>query len=208
MPATVPVKVWICIPYAGEPQERLWATVEAANACNPAGVHVERDRHRSLPKTLNSAVRSVIGAGATHVMWLSTGDTVRSARLNLPPPANKGEFCLALLNGERLYPDPETYDHRKTYRDNQFCLSGAIVPVHVWQSIGGMDENLTYCSDWDLAMRVEHHCGWHMIPISYVSAWEYEGGLTKGAEPRDRNRDRARVSTNGQILERLPWPTR
>lgn len=204
MSAPIPVKVWICIPYAGEPLPRLERTVLSANACRPAGVHVERDRHKSLPRTLNAAVRVAIGQGASHVMWLSTGDTVRDGRLISNPPQDKGEFVLARLNGGGFYPCPEEYEPKQLYTDNQFCLSGAIVPVHVWQAIGGMDESLTYCSDWDLALRVHQHCGWVMLPIVYVDAWEYDGGLTRGADARARHRDRARVCKLARRLEREP----
>lgn len=196
-------RVWICIPYAGEPVERLDMTIASAHACKPAGVYVQRDRHRSLPKTLNEAARQAIALGATHIMWLSTGDTVRPTRLQTPPPMDKGEFTLTWLESRGCtYPDPEEYKAQDVYKDNQFCLSGAIVPVPVWEKLEGLDESLTYCSDWELAVRVEALCGWVMLPIVLVVACEYEDGLTKGADVRVRQQDRSRVSRMARELGR------
>lgn len=195
------MRVHVCIPYNGEPLERLDMTWQSAIAVGPAMVHVANDYRHSLPHTLNRAAMRACETGATHIMWLSAGDVLLPNRLLTPPPDDRGEFCLVRVHSRgKVIPDPEEYEPGKLYGDNQFCLTGAIVPAHIWQELGGLDEDLTYCSDWDLAVRVQHLCGWRMVPIVCAEATEYEEGLSKGADHVIRNRDRARVSKMAREL--------
>lgn len=200
------MSVWIVIPNAGEPAPLLERTLASAEAVyGAAGAYISTGG--TLPENLNRGALYAFAQGATHIMWLSTGDTVRAERLSGNVPMDMGQFCLARLNGRGVYPDPEEYEGESVYTDNQFCLSGAVIPRMVWEGIGGMDESLVYCSDWDLAMRVQWYAGWEMLPIVYVDAWEYPGGLTdKGRSDPRRRADRARVSKMARRMRKPPSP--
>ena len=197
--------VWVIVPYANEPIERLDATIDSASvALGGSKWMVSFDHGYWLPDTLNRGVRRAIEAKATHVCWLSTGDTLHPDRFKHPLPRDKGQCCLVEVESRGVVmPDLETDWQQLIYTDNQFCGSGMIVPVHVWDAVGGFDEGLQYCSDWDFAVRVQHQFGWECVGDTVLAtANEYEDGLTKMADPRVRNRDRARVAKMANRLSK------
>lgn len=214
--------VSVLIPYAGEPLGRLDRTVKSALNCLPDevivygdGVHpvlfpeLDRevrvgscDTNQGLPHALNSA-RGM--AKSTHVMWVSTGDSVDSGRLMHLPPDEKGQFCGCYIESRRLtLPMFEDW-HVKLWEDNQFCGSGMIVPVTVWDAVGGFDERLRYCSDWHFAVKVHAYCGWEYVDQVLATANEYEGGLTDlgmGVDKERREADRRWVNTEARAMKK------
>ncbi len=186
--------------------ERLDRTVASIDIAHGAQRFVQVDRERAgLPQTINRAVRSAKKAGATHVCWVSTGDTLHPERFSQRYllPDDKGQCCLVRVESRgNVMPDLKTDWQRAIYTDNQFCGTGMVVPVHVWDAVGGFNEALTYCSDWDFAVRVQHQFGWECVPELLATANEYEDGLTKGADLAHRQRDRATVARMARGLRK------
>lgn len=232
--------VSVLIPYAGEPRGRLDRTVKSALNCLPAEVIVYGDgydpvlfpelryeckvgrthQNLGLPHTINRA-RELVSSTVTHVMWLSTGDTVDSNRLKFCPPPDKGQFCRVHIKSmKKAIPEPGWDWEAMMWRDNSFCGSGSIVPVRVWDAVGGFQEMrkrfiherkfakdrtlipIRYCSDWNFAVRVQAHCGWEMVPHVLATANEYPDGLSKTADPGKRHADKAAVARLAKELRR------
>lgn len=230
--------VSILIPYAGEPRGRLDRTVKSALNCLPDEVIVYGDgyehmlfdelksackvarseKNLGLPHAINQAREM---ATSTHVMWLSTGDTVDSRRLMYTPPDDKGQFCRVDVRSQKRTIPEEGHDWEKgIFKCNQFCGSAMIVPVRVWDAVGGFQEwrdpfmherrvpkdksqvRVRYCSDWSFAVRVQAYCGWEMVPHVLSTANEYPDGLTKTADQKRRSADDAAVARLAKELGR------
>lgn len=195
-------RVWVVIPYNHEPEHRLDTSRDSAA---DAGARVTVTSGGTLPQNINDAARHAIERGATHVCWLSTGDTLHPGRFKHALPTDKGQCCLVDVHrqGEVVtLPNLDTDWQRLMYTDNQFCGSGMVVPAHVWDAVGGFDESLTYCSDWDFAVRVQHEFGWECVPEVLATAHEYADGMTRTADESVRQADRARVSAMANRLRK------
>lgn len=200
-------KLWVLCPYHKEPRERILTTLRSAcDAAGPNSVSSINGKY-GLPEALNRGVRSAKKHGATHVCWLSTGDTLDMRRFDYALPTSRGQCCRVYVESRgEVFPDLDTDWQGRMYEDNTFCGSGMVVPVGVWEAVGGFDERLTYCSDWDFAVRVQHRAGWECVegPV-LATANEYEDGLTRGADVAHRTRDRATVAKMARRLR--AWPT-
>lgn len=203
------VSVRFVIPYAGESKTRLAETIDSAFDTGCDGVIVVGDgvslghmaigtqadcffvTKRGVAKALHFGYQIAISQGATHVARLDTGDTVSPDRLECELPERKGQFCLADVDG-RIVGDSPDWEH-DIWTDNQFCASTTIVPAQTWLDAGGYHCDVTYCSDWLFHARVMQVAGWERLDRALVEAHEYADGLTKGADPAARHRDRARV---------------
>lgn len=191
--------VWVVIPYNGEGKERLDL---ARDSAADAGAKHTVTGGGSLPENINDAAGYAIDWGATHICWLSTGDTLHPDRFKHELPTDKGQCCLVDVHSRgAIIPDPGTDWQRGIYTDNQFCGSGMVVPVHIWDAVGGFDESLTYCSDWDFALKVQHMFGWECVPEVLAYANEYEDGLSKSAE-RDTEKRRVRARDRAIVAKR------
>lgn len=232
------MSVSVLIPYAGEPRGRLDRTVKSALNCRPDEVIVYGDGYEpglfpdlekqcvvdrseknfGLPHAINRA-REL--ASCTHVMWVSTGDTVDSRRLMFPSPPDRGQFCRVHIKSmKKAIPEPGWDWEPMMWRDNSFCGSGSIVPTLVWDAVGGFQEmrdrfvherkfakdkskiEIRYCSDWNFAVRVQAHCGWEMVPHVLATANEYPDGLSKTADLSKRHADKAAVARLAKKLRR------
>ncbi len=226
-----PVSLFVVIPYAGEATTRLVRTVESAlesmfvgdvesgavlviaDGCGVpewalrAPIQWAMKGKSGLPGTINFGAGFALAPhlNTTHICWLSTGDTLHRDRFKHPLPTDKGQCCQVRVESRGVVlPDLGTNWQQGLYRDNQFCGSGMVVPVSVWDAVGGFDEGLTYCSDWDFAVRVQHRFGWECVGDTVLAtANEYPDGLTRRAVRKDRDRDRAMVKRLATRLGKL-----
>lgn len=197
--------VWVVIPYAGEPQDRLDETYTSARLAHPIGgsiMVVDDMERKGLARALNWGRRSCeVHGNPTHICWLSTGDTLHPDRFAHPLPTTRGQCCQVYVQSrDAIIPTLYAGWQKRIYRDNQFCGSGMIVPVHIWDAVGGFDESLTYCSDWDFAVRVQHQFGWDCVPEVLATANEYPDGMTATADKKVRQRDMGVVKARARLL--------
>ena len=193
----MPRSVFVLTPYAGEPMDRLERSLDSV-----VGADCVWGTHGSLPKTINALAAEAISKGATHLCWLSTGDTLHRARFDRELPELTGQCCLVDVHrpdGVMTLPDTSKDWRRLMYMDNQICGTGMVVPVLTWEELGGFDERLTYCSDWEFTLRLQHTYGWWLVEEVLATAHEYEDGMTRSAQmdtvkARARHRDRGKVA--------------
>ncbi len=196
------VSIWFVIPYGGEAEWRLEASKESAAAAGAPWVVYQDTERKGSAYAMNRGIEVAVAQGATHIARLDCGDTVSARRLECELPRDKGQFCLTHV--------PERYEvigqgdewDGRIWFDNQFCASSTIVPVDVWRGVGGYDESLYYCSDWDYHVRVHHAYGWVQWPHNLAVAHEYPDGLTQGADPNERHRCRGLVARRANWLRK------
>lgn len=76
--------------------------------------------------------------------------------------------------------------HSRVYLDQQYhCMYATLVPVSLWNQLGGYDENLLMgYNDTDLSFRYKQ-AGVRLITCMSAFVWHYGGATTKD-KPRDR----------------------
>jgi glycosyltransferase involved in cell wall biosynthesis len=158
-----------------------------------------RQEHRGIAAALN---RGREAARGKHLCWLSCGDAMTGHKLTeqlafMGVTGARASFHDYRVAGgvHRVAPDWR----QRIWTDNQFSLSTMMVEGETWDFVGGFDESLTWCSDWDFACRVEASTGWWYLPLVLGEAYEHADGHTARAmaDPElaaARGRDRATVS--------------
>lgn len=201
--------VTVIIPHYNEPLLRLILTVLSAQKAGAAEIVVVDDGSDTPPTTV--AVRLVqqkhrgiaaalnLGLACTQqprVCWLSVGDLMHPDKLGQQIDANAPATWhdyVDLTTGANRVADPNW--RVRLWYDNQFCLSTAMVSRAVIDRIGGWDERLRYCVDWDFALRVEQYAGWARLDGVWGSAAEYLDGHTqRGQSDPRRQEDKKRVT--------------
>jgi glycosyltransferase involved in cell wall biosynthesis len=66
----------------------------------------------------------------------------------------------------------------KLYSDNVFAASSTIISRALFKAVGGYDESLRYCDDWDFHVRVQAEHGWHPVLILSGTSTQWDGGHT------------------------------
>lgn len=91
------------------------------------------------------------------------------------------------------------------YRDSVFTGCTNVYRKDVWLQVGGHDESLRYCGDWDFSMKVQHAVGWHMHDEATCSAGMFPDGFSARSEGIPRLKklradNRTEVTLRGRIL--------
>lgn len=94
----------------------------------------------------------------------------------------------------------------KIWSDNQFTASSTIISRALFNAVGGYDETLRYCDDWDFAVRVQAHYRWTPILIVSGTATQWDGGHSAlwndTTKVKRWSLDHARVATRARELRR------
>lgn len=208
------MSVTVVIPYYREPLERLQRSVDgvldlgwtplvvddSAGAAPPPHeigctviVHYS---NRGCAAARNTGIRA---AETDLVAVLDCGDVfheTKARQLDLDAPAT---FSYALLGD--VCSRPFYNDWRLgIYRDNQWSASTTVFARDVWEAVGGYDESLRYCDDWDFHMRVQHAIGWKEFPVVTGEVFTYPGGLSDPSRQSAREVERSLVFGRGRLL--------
>lgn len=207
--------VSVLVPCYNEAPERIAATVKSAqraladeiiiiddgSASPPIvpigpGVYVYRQEHAGISAAMNHATRRATG---DYVCWLACGDTMHRDKIVLQLDTMRAWGALASFTH---YEDERgDYDLSRLSTDNQFCGSTAMVHRDVALEFP-FDEQLMYCSDWDVACRIQYDGpGWLEVPAILGACYEHPGGHTDRARHDDRMRVR-RMQDRATVVRR------
>lgn len=173
------------------------------------GMSYYRIEHRGISAAVNEGFRQ---ASTPLVGWLSVGDLYAKEKLSVQVARMRDERAHASFTD---YIDASSGEYRQTnpdwssriWTDNQFSMSTALLHRGVWRDVGGLDENLQWCQDWEFACKVQAHCGWLHIAEALMTGavaapgrHSYRGDHGAG---RDRKqRDRCRVAKRWRFGDR------
>jgi glycosyltransferase involved in cell wall biosynthesis len=219
-------RVAVLVPVYNEPPGRIAPAIDSALAAGAdevividdgsteppvlspcARVRVYGQRHRGIGAALN------LGRSRTRaplLCWLSCGDTMYAGKIERQVAFIQRTGARAVFH-DYLSPDgPVVANPRwatRLWTDNQFSLSTMMLWATAWDAVGGFDDELRWCTDWDFACRVHQRIGWHYLPELLGTAVEHYDGHTQTAlrDPRLaalRSQDRARVATRWRHGER------
>jgi glycosyltransferase involved in cell wall biosynthesis len=217
----------VVIPCFNEPPDRLAETIASTRllaplsdvcvivvddgsserAQVPEGVTLVR-----LPENKGCAAAMNVGIGtASNYSWilrLDCGDTFRGNKVAQVQAAISSGFVASFSNthdslNDREYSPASNWQSR-IYTDSQFAASASVFNKAVWCGVGGYDESLSWCDDWDFAVKVQAHYGWHYYPHVTADVACHPGGITdRGAQNNvARQKDRAEVVKRSRDLQR------
>lgn len=94
---------------------------------------------------------------------------------------------------------------RHIFSDSVFTGCTNVYRRWVCDEVGGHDESLRYCGDWDFSMKVEFYVGWHMHAEPTCDAGMYPDGFSARAQQspitaKRRIDDRSRVFERGRAF--------
>nr|WP_217366940.1 MULTISPECIES: glycosyltransferase family 2 protein [unclassified Brevibacillus] len=126
----------------------------------------DRGQSHALNKGLAMARGEIIG-------WLNSDDTYVPGAIMLAVHAFANNPSWGMLHGNcqvmneygqvsSTYPS-EQADSKKLYQSCVICQPSAFIRTHVFRHMGGVDEKLQFCMDYDLWMRIAK-----FYPIGYV----------------------------------------
>lgn len=187
------------LPCYNEPRDRILASVESALSVSDLvvlsddgsreriapidGVEIVRSTNAGPAAAMNRGVAAALALGATRIARLDVGDRflldAKRRQLAIDAPA----LCsphFDLCEHQPWHP-PDNWA-RRIYTDGQFCICTAVVSADVWRTVGGFNESLRYCDDWDFTMRVQHAIGWSMFGEVTCEAGAFPDGHTRGAD--------------------------
>jgi hypothetical protein len=159
--------------------------------------HEQSSRHRSTENMGISDALNRAFAVSTQplVCRLDAGDTMHTDKLErqvaLGAPASFHDYRDTVRGCDVVTAPNWSW---RVFTDNQFCGSTLMVTRDTWQTVGGFDEHLRWCVDWDFAGRVQAEVGWQYMPGVFGTAAQYPGGHSdRGANTPARARDRQTV---------------
>ena len=176
-------------------------------------------RFAYLALTENRGPAGAINAGIRHLEHVIPGDPL-IARLDCGDVLTEERELQVYLMLERgdvpatfsLYFDPTKgkviAPHRPwangVYTDNMFAASTTVFRRSVWEQVGGYDESLRWCDDWDFAMKVQKAVGWRRCDEVTAHAAQFPGGHSdvSGERAALRNVERKLVHRRGLQLKR------
>lgn len=159
----------------------------------PFAVRLVQQEHKGISAAINLGVTL---AKHAHICWLGVGDLMHPDRLAtqmaVDAPAQFHDYT-NLVDGKDAI--AATGWRSRLWYCNQFSLSTTMVTREVIDAVGGRDESLQYCHDWDFALRVELAYGWTRIGGVWTAAAQYPGGHSdRGQKDPRRRKDRVRVN--------------
>jgi glycosyltransferase involved in cell wall biosynthesis len=214
------VEVATIVPCYREPLERVRRTVESAlqfgrvivvdDGCGDATLDALPCDVLHLPD--NGGCSAALNAGISLLhdddiaMRLDVGDVfyAQAKERQIQAVTSGGALCSSSphfdpVSGTEMHPPPNW--QRRIYADCVFTGCTNVYRVSVWRDVGGHDETLRYCADWDFSMKVQHHVGWHMHDEPTCEAGQHAGGLTdRGQRDPRRGSDHAVVAERGRAL--------
>ena len=162
----------------------------------------------------NRGPAGAINAGIRHLEHFITGDPL-VARLDCGDLLTEGrgvQVGLMLDHGLEAtfspYFDPTKgaviQPHRPwetgVFTDNMFAASTTVYRRSVWERVGGYDESLRWCDDWDFAMKVQRAIGWEKVDIVTTHAAQFPGGHSDVAGEAAARRSAERKVVHGRGL--------
>ena len=159
------------------------------------------DRNRGISAALNHGISNSTGAW---VCWLSAGDTMdrRKIRMQLHHTTGLASFhdYVRESTGETVRPIEDWAG--RIYSDNQFSGSTIMVSREVLCTMGGFDESLRWCQDWDMAVRIQSTVGWQYIDKVLGTGSGVPGhSAVSGGRAKQRWADRVKVADRARALE-------
>lgn len=221
------LSVSVIIPVFNERSERLEPSIHSALLAGADEVVVIDDGSAACPATGHSPLVSVyrqphagISAALNHgrrrasgdlLCWLSAGDLMDHDKIRRQRRAMLASAAGACFhdyrNGVRDVTTSRDWASRLWY-DNQFCLSTMMIRADVWDRVGGFDESLQWCVDWDFACRVQARGGgWRYLAQNLGFAAEFDDGHTARAMADERLRA-ARYADRATVSRRWRGPIR
>jgi glycosyltransferase involved in cell wall biosynthesis len=209
------VDVAVIVPCFREPFERVLRTVESAlpigrvivvdDGCHDAALDalpcevIHLSENGGCSRALNAGIEALPESAI--VCRLDVGDAFY--------PEAKARQIAALTCSSSPHFDPVSglvmsppANWRcRIYTDCVFTGCTNVYPKAIWREVGGHDESLRYCADWDFSMKVQHHAGWRIHDEVTCEAGQHAGGLTdRGQSDPRRARDHAVVAERGRAL--------
>jgi glycosyltransferase involved in cell wall biosynthesis len=171
--------------------------------------------NRGVSAAMNEAIATV--EGDPLIARLEVGDEFTDAKDDMLRAMGTGVRAAFSWYADTATPDravrrPLPNWRTRIYTDNMFSAPTTVYRASVWREVGGYDESLRYCDDWDFAMRVQHAVGW----IEYGGATALCGQLPGGwsdqartdpAKAKRRDAERRAVYLRGRALSH-PGPYR
>lgn len=213
------------IPCKDERPEVLAATVESALAvcdevviCDDGSADPVRFEHEAVRIVRHAKARgpaaaanaAAKAASGLFVARLDCGDRFyMSKREQLAVHIHENvqaSFSLAVneRNG-KPWPVPATW-RTQLFNDAVFPVSSTVVSKALFAMVGGYDESLRYCDDWDFCVRVQAAHGWTPVLIITGTATCWDGGHTDLWNDETKKQrwslDHAKVATLARSLAR------
>lgn len=154
-------------------------------------------RNAGISAALNFGIRKSSG---DWVCWLSCGDTMHSNKLEcqlaaMDESGGRASFHSYVRRSTGALIEPAGDWRRRIYADNQFSGSTIMVARDLLEELGGFDESLRWCQDWDLAVRIEASSGWLRVPHCLGTGDGVPRHSASGDNTQRRSADRAKVAT-------------
>ena len=210
------VNVAAIIPTHEQDPEILWRAIDSAiTVCRtvlvcidraqeiPAhpdleGVHYLISPGHGISAALNHGIAN---ATTERIAFLDSDDQWLKGKRRQLANANHATYTDYRMTGtgDAVVKDDPTL----VFSDNVPCRSTTMVLTQVARDIGGFDESLPYCQDWDFNARVQLYCGWHRVPNVLASIEDLDTGHTRTADGDVRSDCRQRVARANLVRETI-----
>jgi glycosyltransferase involved in cell wall biosynthesis len=150
----------------------------------PSQVRVVEKTNGGCASAMNVGVRA---ATYDAIARLDMGDVwhPRAKRAQLADFLERGlaaQFAHSISErtGEVTRPSPKWW--AAVYRDGQWSSSTTVFTREAFELVGGYDESLPHCDDWDFDVRVQHHVGWTEFAEVTGTATTWPGGVSDATD--------------------------
>lgn len=146
---------------------------------------VVRLANRGPAAAMNLGAAEALRSGAITLCRLDVGDRFLpdAKRRQLDLTGTHRALCSWHIDAvENKAYRPLPHWRKSIYWDGAFCIDTIAVSADLWREVGGFDESLRYCDDWDFTMRVHAVEPWHMVEEDTCEAGAFPDGHTKRAD--------------------------